>query len=108
MYMARQLLVERRLKSGEENMSQEIYFIAATQERARQLVAQIRQIRLDLENMSVIEDGAESAQICHPKSEEFQREVNRGRVLILVGLARPAERDRSIDTMNSWGVAEVR
>jgi hypothetical protein len=89
-------------------MSQEIYFIAATQERARQLVAQIRQIRLELEDISVIEDSVEAAQIRHPRSEEFQKEVNRGRVLILVGLSHPGERDRFIDTMNMWGVTEVR
>jgi hypothetical protein len=97
---------QARTKGG--TMSQAFYFIVPTQERARQIVAQIRQVRLELNNISVIDDGSDVGRIAHPRSEEFRQEVNRGRILISVGLSDAAERDKFMDTLNTWGITEVR
>src|SRR5215471_7032898 len=67
-------------------MSQEIYCVAPTEERAQQVVAKIKQMEIGFKKISVVDDRAEVERIAHPASEEFWNAVNGSIAGAVIGL----------------------
>jgi hypothetical protein len=67
-------------------MSQQVYLVAPTEDRARQILAEIKQMGIELSNISVINERSEIQRIAHPQSEEFRNALNGSIVGAIIGL----------------------
>ena len=67
-------------------MSGSIYFLAPTQDRARQVVAQIKQMDIEFGDISVIDERSEVKRIAHPESDELRNAINGSVAGAVIGL----------------------
>ena len=84
-------------------MSQEIYCIAPTQDRARQVVAKIKEMGIRFGNISVIDERSEIERVAHPESEEFRNALNGSIIGAVIGCDQRQNRRRACrKTFRAW------
>ena len=67
-------------------MSKNNYFVASSQDRTEQVVAQIKKTRIELRTIAFADEGPAAAQQAHPESEELRNAVNGSIVGLVIAL----------------------